>query len=174
MKKSILAVMMVANCLSYALPTANPSDLISFEDSGRCAYCDLSGFMMTPKSRGAFDLTGANLMRAGIENRTDHMRQYSRFAYLKGNGCWLRDSDYSYSDFYMADLQNANFAYANLTAADFTGANLDNVSFLGSNLYRARISDDQLRKARDLCGSILPDGKTGRCGSDPNTPNRDR
>lgn len=118
---------------------------------------------------------------------------WNRGDYIKFTGSFLKGSDFSYTEFYApnfasaymknaclyqakwpqanlseavlqsADLSFAQFINADLQGADLTGATTSHTDFTGANLLNAKISADQLKRARSVCGATLPDGSAGAC-----------
>lgn len=81
----------------------------------------------------------------------------------------LMDADLCNVDFHQADLENADLSNAKLRAtklnrANLRYANLDRADLTNASLYKANlrgarnVTDEQLSKARQLWGAIMPDG----------------
>jgi hypothetical protein len=82
---------------------------------------------------------------------------------------WLVETDLDQASLRKTDLRGCNLSGANLAGADLRGAGLEGdsedeeanllgVNLDGANLKGAFVSDEQLRCARSLRGTTLPDG----------------
>jgi uncharacterized protein YjbI with pentapeptide repeats len=75
------------------------------------------------------------------------------------SGVWLLEAKLIGANLLEADLSNANLSYANLSEAELCDANLSGATLRNTILERAmHVTREQLRQARSLKGTILPDG----------------
>jgi uncharacterized protein YjbI with pentapeptide repeats len=121
---------------------------------------DLSGANL----RGA-NLRGANLFEADLREadlrEADLTGARVHWAHLRGAD--LREADLTDAFLYRiilpgADLRGANLSGADLREADLTGANLRAAYLSGADLSGAAVTNEQLDRASNLEGTILPDG----------------
>ena len=61
------------------------------------------------------------------------------------------------ADLTKADLSNANLQEAYLSQANLEGANLTGANLTGADLKHAKVTNEQLAKARSLQGATMPD-----------------
>jgi|GEM_PF-1791378 len=137
--------------------TYDPDDLKNFNETNACPKCNLSNSTITKDHQKA-NLEGANLSSASFYS--DFTR--ANFAGVNASKISLSGT-YSEVNFSNAILIDANLSGINLTYADFTGANLDGANLADANLLGAKITIDQLNKARSICKATLPDGSKGKC-----------
>lgn len=132
----------LAACL-MALASPALSDSTELSDTGSCPGCDLTEAAFAGQS-----LVGANLI-----------------------GATLEDSDFSTTDLFLAQLDEAradriNPRDASLKAATFVGASLRNADFRGADLSGARLKDADITNARFdgaiLCNTVMPEGELSR------------
>ncbi len=99
------------------------------------------------------DLSGANLQKADLRGAVLRdvilVGDLSRISAKAPEGFDLANG---------ADLSEADLRGADLSGADLSGANLDRTNLDGTNLIRAKVTADQLAKARSRQGTIMPDG----------------
>jgi len=87
-------------------------------------------------------LQGADLMMANLSTIDFHQAQME------------------WSDLSMANLMGAKLTRATLSGANLEKANLENADLYKANLrYIRNLTDEQLSKAKRLCGAVMPDGK---------------
>ena len=120
---------------------------------------DLRGAYMCRTELVAADLSESNLqgvnlsksgmLRANLSKANLNNANLSK-SFL-ANTC-LNEADLSKTDLRTANLSGANLSNANLTGADLSNSNLDNAIMTG-----ARVTDEQLAKAKSLKGAIMPD-----------------
>jgi hypothetical protein len=114
---------------------------------------------------GERDFRGANLEQAELSEADLHEANLSS-ADLRGadlTGARLYRTDLSGADLREADLTGANLFEANLRDADLSGAdlteaNLRDADLSGAHLRGATLTNEQLDRAWNLEGTILPDG----------------
>lgn len=70
----------------------------------------------------------------------------------------LTNADLSAATLYRADLREANLSNTNLKEADLSYVNLSKANLSGANLRYAIITQEQLKQAKSLKGTIMPDG----------------
>lgn len=100
----------------------------------------------------------------------------SRMMRANFQGCNLANADFGKANLTNANFRDANlgrayFSSTNLSNADLRGANLsfaylnyailDGANLCGANLSNAKITDDQLKKAKTNWATIMPNGKRG-------------
>ncbi|NJN72395.1 MAG: protein kinase [Limnothrix sp. RL_2_0] len=73
----------------------------------------------------------------------------------------FRDANLGRAYFSSANLSNADLRGANLSFAYLNYAILDGANLCGANLTNAKITDDQLKKAKTNWATIMPNGKRG-------------
>jgi len=132
----------LAACL-MALAGPALSDPTELSETGSCPGCDLSKAGFADQA-----LVGANL-----------------------TGAILEDGDFSTSNLFLAQLDDAradrvNFRNASLKATTFVGASLRGADFRGADLSGARLKDADITDARFdgaiLCNTVMPDGELSR------------
>jgi uncharacterized protein YjbI with pentapeptide repeats len=98
------------------------------------------------------NLTGSDLTNANISGANLNGADLGSF--LSEDGDYYRSA---------ANLINANLSTAiltdtDLTEANLTGANLSKADLRGANLTKAKVTEEQWKKAKSLKGATMPDG----------------
>ncbi len=137
----VMTSMILMLALSFPHPAfaANPTDVVTLQQTSRCTYCDLRNayflaadlkykYVLGSDLRHA-NLKWANLLYANL-SRTNLQEADLRFANLRN------------SQLLLADLRHANLHGADLTEADLSSAFVD---------------DRELQDAY-LCNTLMPEG----------------
>ncbi|WP_203456109.1 pentapeptide repeat-containing protein [Legionella sp. MW5194] len=140
-----------------------PKDVEQFKLTGHCIKCDLSSvdFLETNHS-GSLNIEQSNFIRSSFSSMNAN-HQFSNFKNCKGMVSNISYFDLSYSDFSFSNLKNAAFVATNLTGSNFTGTDVSGVNFTEANLYNSNISEEQLKSAKILCNTVLPNGDLSDC-----------
>lgn len=109
---------------------------------------DLQGCIFHQSRMMRANLQGANLAHA------DFGKAHLANANLKDAN--LGRAYFSYTNLTNADLRGADLSYAYLNHAILDGANL-----CGANLTNAKVTDDQLKRAKTNWATVMPNGKRG-------------
>ena len=98
----------------------------------------------------AINLQNANFKQANLQE-----------ASLRGfnlSGADLSGADLSRANLENAFMSNSNCDRANLSYADLSGTDLSGTDLSEAILRGAKVTDEQLKKAKSLKGAIMPDG----------------
>ena len=121
------------------------------------------------------DLHGADLRQATLWATKLNLANMQEASLIRADlrGAQLVETDLQRADLQFAFLYHAYLNRANLTGAflddaylggaDLSGADLTNARLTGTNFYRAnltgaKVTNKQLREAKSLKGTIMPDG----------------
>lgn len=109
------------------------------------------------------DLTGcifhqSRLMRANFQGSNLANADFGKSNLSNAN---FRDANLGRAYFSSTNLSNADLRGANLSFAYLNYAILDGANLCGANLTNAKITDDQLKKAKTNWATIMPNGKRG-------------
>jgi uncharacterized protein YjbI with pentapeptide repeats len=131
------------------------------------------GPLPTTPGQSAADLSRADLRRATL-SRADLSGTRLSYAFLsdaKLDDTDLNDINLFHTDLSKANLERAELREADLGGADLSGANLKGADLKGADLSGAKgVTNEQLRAARSLEGTTMPDGQTLRGDKTPNAP----
>ncbi|WP_218031061.1 pentapeptide repeat-containing protein [Dictyobacter aurantiacus] len=126
---------------------------------------DLSGVPISRAHLGGADLSKANLSRAKLSEADLSEADLSEADLSRAN---LSGANLSEANLSEVDLSRANLSEANLSGADLSGtdlfeadlsrANLSGTDLSGADLSNAIVTEEQLKEARSLQGTIMPDG----------------
>src|SRR6266702_1559422 len=114
----------------------------------------ISGDKVVINLQGA-DLNGANLTRIllnGVNLSRVDLNEAMLYRAILTNAI-LELADLRRANMREADLIRCNLSNADLTEADLSGAFL-----IGANIYGAKVTTEQLEKAKSLAGATMPDG----------------
>ncbi len=134
------------------------TDLEKFNATHQCPGCDLSAATI----KGNY--SSANLKNANL-SESQFAGDFSQTNFSKANlsNTSFIGASMSEAKFNHALLLNTDLSVTDLSLSDFTDAQVIGVNFAAANLYGAKITPEQLAKARSVCGATLPDGSTGKC-----------
>ena len=130
---------------------------------------DLSGADLHDTTLSNANLDGADLSRANLSGANLSGADFYR-AILEGanlSGANLSGAILNGADLNGADLSNANLDGADLSRADLSRANLSGANLRGAKLYgdvygadlgKAKVTEEQLKKAKSLKDTTMPDG----------------
>lgn len=109
------------------------------------------------------DLTGcifhqSRMMRANFQGSNLANADFGKANLTNAN---FRDANLGRAYFSSTNLSNADLRGANLSFAYLNYAILDGANLCGANLTNAKITDDQLKKAKTNWATIMPNGKRG-------------
>ncbi|AFY37835.1 serine/threonine protein kinase [[Leptolyngbya] sp. PCC 7376] len=128
--------------------------------------------------KGRRDFGQQNLLSISLpqSNLSGCIFHQSRMMRANFQGANLSNADFGKANLASANLRDANlgrayFSYTNLSKADLRGADLsyaylnyaivDGTNLCGANLTNAKITEDQLKKAKTNWATIMPNGKRG-------------
>ncbi|OKH12914.1 serine/threonine-protein kinase [[Limnothrix rosea] IAM M-220] len=138
---------------------------------------DARGLLLAYK-KGRRDFGQQNLLSLSLpqSNLSGCIFHQSRMMRANFQGANLANADFGKANLAYANLKDANlgrayFSYTNLSKADLRGADLsyaylnyaivDGTNLCGANLTNAKITEEQLKKAKTNWATIMPNGKRG-------------
>lgn len=164
---------------SHAQVLADAEDLKVFADTNYCHGCDLSGAKIYEDHDNG-SLLNSYAIKTKFSgalykmNFSGSIMTYSKFASSYFNVLRVQEATFdkvnlSYSSFNNTDLSGANFSdvnlsyseldRANFSGVDFTNANLNNVTIHNSILIGALLSEEQLKQAKSITCTVMPNGE---------------
>lgn len=165
---------------SHAKVFADAEDLKVFADTNYCYGCDLSGAKISEDHDNGSLLNSYAIKTEFLGslykmNFSGSIMTYSKFYGdsinnpLKIQETTFDKVNLSYSSFNYTDLSGANFSdvnlsyskldRANFSGVDFTNANLNNVTIHNSILIGALLSEEQLKQAKSITCTVMPNGE---------------
>ncbi|MEB3226532.1 MAG: serine/threonine-protein kinase [Synechococcus sp.] len=133
----------------------------------------LSAYNQGRKDFAQLQLLGLSLPRMNLAGCIFHQSQMIQANF---QGSDLSNADFGKANLTQANLRDANlgrayFSYTNLSKADLRGAdlsfaylnyaNLEGANLCGANLRNAKVTEQQLKKAKTNWATIMPNGKRG-------------
>lgn len=133
----------------------------------------LNAYKKGRRDFGQQSLLSINLPQSDLSGCIFHQSRMMRANFQGSN---LANADFGKANLASANLRDAKlgrayFSYTNLSKADLRGADLsyaylnyaivDGANFCGANLKNAKITEEQLKKAKTNWATIMPNGKRG-------------
>ncbi|MBV5260464.1 protein kinase [Synechococcus moorigangaii CMS01] len=151
----------------------NKTNLSKSTEAQLSAQDVLSAYTQGRKDFAQLQLLDLSLPRMNLAGCIFHQSQMVQANF---QGADLSNADFGKANLTQANLRDANlgrayFSYTNLTNADLRGADLsfaylnyailDGANLCGANLRHAKVTEQQLKKAKTNWATIMPNGKRG-------------
>jgi hypothetical protein len=114
------------------------------------AFLREAGLMSIKPNSSIVSMREANLTKINL----------SRAIMFEANlsGAFLGKANLTFAGLIRADLSDTLLSEANLSGAMLSEANLSEADLSGAFLYGAKVTEEQLKKAKSLKGATMPDG----------------